>query len=33
MCIVIFDILPFILNNGSVNGEMKLISDIDAHGN
>ena len=23
MCIIIFDLLPFILNNGTVNGEMR----------
>ena len=32
MCILIFDLLPLILNNGTGNGEMRS-SGIDAHGN
>ena len=25
MCILIFDLLPLILNNGTVNGEMPMV--------
>ena len=34
MCVQIFDLLPLLLDNETVNGEMRsVISGIDAHGN
>ena len=33
MCVIIFDLLPLVLENGTVSGGNGVISGIDAHGN